>query len=95
MTALDKLCALLLDNNTCNRTEDVLKRVSGLRIRVRIAVDVTVEWGFTGLISSVIALAYAIASVLTCAKESAMTFINLVCVGAALMPAWLESPISK
>jgi len=70
------------------------KSVSGLRIRIRIVVDVTVEWGFGGSVSS--PGAFAVATVFTFAKESAMKFFNnIVCVGAALMPAWLGSPITQ
>jgi hypothetical protein len=67
-----------------------------LRIRIQIVVDVTVEWGFQGLVELVIALVLAVASAFTISREFAMNvFKNIVCVGAALMPAWLESPITQ
>src|SRR5258708_40375872 len=72
------------------------KSVSGLRVRVRIVVDVTVEWGFQALAELFVALASAIALTLTMSKEFAMSvFKNIVCVGAALMPAWWKAPLHK
>ena len=67
-----------------------------MRVRVRIVVDVTVEWGFQGLAELVVALANAIAAAFTTSKEFAMSvFNNIVCVDAALMPAWWEAPLHK
>ena len=76
--------------------ESRFKSVSGLRVRVRIVVDVTVEWGFQGLADLFVALANAIAVTFTTSKEFAMSvFNNIVCIGAALMPAWWEAPLHK
>jgi hypothetical protein len=76
--------------------ESRFKSVSGLRVRVRIVVDVTVEWGFQGLADLFVALANAIAVTVTTFKEFAMSVFNdIVCVGAALMPAWWETPLHK
>jgi hypothetical protein len=59
-------------------------------------IDVTVEWGFQGLADLFVALANAIALTYTTSKEFAMNvFNNIVCVGAALMPAWREAPLHK
>jgi hypothetical protein len=59
-------------------------------------VDVTVEWGFKGLAELVVAFASAIALSLTMSKEFTMSFCkNIVCVGAALMPAWWKAPYTS
>lgn len=67
-----------------------------MRVRVRIVVDVTVECGFQGLADLFVALANAIADTFTTSKEFSMSvFNNIVCIGAALMPAWWEAPLHK
>ena len=59
-------------------------------------VDVTVEWGFQDLAELFMELARAITASLSLLKEFAMSvFNNIVCVGAALMPAWLDAPLHK
>ena len=72
------------------------KSVSGFGFRVRIVVDITVEWSFQGLAELFAAIISAIALTLTLSKEFTVSvFKNIVCVGAALMPAWWKAPLHK
>ncbi len=59
-------------------------------------IDVTVEWSFQGFAKLFMGLVSAFTTTLTLSKEFAMSvFNNIVCVGAALMPAWREAPLHK